>query len=76
MNMHFSMVHTVCHRGFLNISADEKSRRLFVAIGALRVKAPIFFVTFELIDRSLPGQFQKGLESFENKQFGENIMIN
>ena len=22
-------VHTVCHRGFLNISADEKSRRLF-----------------------------------------------
>ena len=29
------MVHTVCHRGLLNISADEKSRRL-VAIGALR----------------------------------------
>ena len=27
-------VHTVCHRGFLNISADET----FVAIGALRVK--------------------------------------
>ena len=22
-------VHTVCHRGFLNVSADEKSRRLF-----------------------------------------------
>ena len=38
-------VHTVCHRGFLNISADEKSRQfsrqekqtIFVAIGALRV---------------------------------------
>ena len=24
------MVHTVCHRGFLNISADEKSRRLLL----------------------------------------------
>ena len=23
-------VHTVCHRGFLNISADEKSRRLLL----------------------------------------------
>ena len=23
-------VHTVCYRGFLNISADEKSRRLFL----------------------------------------------
>ena len=31
-------VHTVCLRGFLNISVDEKSRRTFVAIGALRVK--------------------------------------
>ena len=30
-------VHPVCHRGFLNISADQKSRRL-VAIIALRVK--------------------------------------
>ena len=30
-------VHTVCHRGFLNISADEKSRRLF-AVEVLRVK--------------------------------------
>ena len=29
-------VHTVCHRGFLNILADE-----FVAIGALRVKISI-----------------------------------
>ena len=29
-------VHTVCHRVFLNISADEKCRRL--AISALRVK--------------------------------------
>ena len=25
-------VHTVCHRGFLNISADEKSRRLFLGL--------------------------------------------
>ena len=33
-------VHTVCRRGFLNISADEKSRRL-VGIGALRVKGPV-----------------------------------
>ena len=31
-------VHTVCQRGFLDISADKKSRRLFVAIGTLRVK--------------------------------------
>ena len=31
-------VHTVCSIGFLNISAEEKSRRLFFAIGALRVK--------------------------------------
>ena len=31
-------VHTVCHKGFLNISADEKSRRL-VKIGALKVKS-------------------------------------
>ena len=29
---------SVCHRGFLNISADEESRRL-VVIGALRVKS-------------------------------------
>ena len=28
-------VHTVCHRGFLNVSADEK-QTAFVAIGALR----------------------------------------
>ena len=25
-------VHTVCHRGFLNISADEKSRRLLLQL--------------------------------------------
>ena len=25
-------VHTVCHRGFLNISADEKSRRLLLCL--------------------------------------------
>ena len=25
--------HTVCHRGFLNISADEKSRRLLLRLG-------------------------------------------
>ena len=25
-------VHTVCHRGFLNISADEKSRRLLLTL--------------------------------------------
>ena len=24
------LAHTVCHRGFLNISADEKSRRLII----------------------------------------------
>ena len=24
--------HTVCHRGFLNISADEKSRRLLLQL--------------------------------------------
>ena len=30
-------VHIVCHRGFLNISADEK-QMTFVAIGALTVK--------------------------------------
>ena len=30
-------VHAVCHRGFLNISADEKNRRLFAADGASRV---------------------------------------
>ena len=36
-------IHTVCHRGFLNSSADEKSRRL-VAIGALRVNL-IFVVS-------------------------------
>ena len=29
-------VHTVCHRGILNISADDKSRPL-VAIGVIRV---------------------------------------
>ena len=29
-------VHTVCHRGFFNISADEKKQTTFVAIGALR----------------------------------------
>ena len=31
------LVHTVCHSGFLNISADEKSRQLLFLIGALRV---------------------------------------
>ena len=31
-------VHTVCHRGFLNISADEKKQTTFIAISALRVK--------------------------------------
>ena len=30
-------VHTVCHRGYLNISADKKKQTTFVAIGALRV---------------------------------------
>ena len=25
-------VHTVCHRGYLNISADEKSRRLLLQL--------------------------------------------
>ena len=30
-------VHTICHRGFLNIAADEKSRRLLLWL-ALRVK--------------------------------------
>ena len=30
-------VYTVCHRDFLNISADEKKQTNFVAIGALRV---------------------------------------
>ena len=25
-------VHTVCHRGFLNISADEKSRQLLLRL--------------------------------------------
>ena len=25
-------VHTVCHRGFLNISADEKSRRILLQL--------------------------------------------
>ena len=25
-------VHTICHRGFLNISADEKSRRLLLRL--------------------------------------------
>ena len=34
-------VHTVCHGGFLNISADEKKKqKTFVAIGTLRVKHP------------------------------------
>ena len=28
-------VHTVCHRGFLNISADEKSRRLLLRLAHL-----------------------------------------
>ena len=31
-------VHTVCHRGFLNISADEEKQTNFVAFGTLRVK--------------------------------------
>ena len=31
-------VHTVCHRGFLNISADEQRQRTFIATGALSVK--------------------------------------
>ena len=30
-------VHTVCHREFLNISADETKQTTFVAIGAFRV---------------------------------------
>ena len=29
-------VYTVCHRGFLNISADEEKQTTFVVIGALR----------------------------------------
>ena len=32
-------VHTVCHRGFLSISADKRVDDYFVVIGALRVKA-------------------------------------
>ena len=37
--------HTVCHRGFLNISADKKNPKqtTFVAIGALRVNKLIIF---------------------------------
>ena len=31
-------VHTVCHRGLLNISAEDKKQTTFVAIDALRVK--------------------------------------
>ena len=42
-------VHTVCHRGLLNISADEKSRRL-VAIGPLRVNL-IFLFQVQLPDK-------------------------
>ena len=32
-------VQTVCHKDFLNISADEKKQTTFVAIGAFRVNA-------------------------------------
>ena len=38
-------VHTVCHRGFINISADEKSRRLL-----LRVNIDLMFVIFQYKD--------------------------
>ena len=31
-------VHTVCHRGFLNISADEKSRRLLLRLAHYGLK--------------------------------------
>ena len=31
-------VHTVCHRGFLNISADKKSRQPLLGLVNLRVK--------------------------------------
>ena len=44
-------VHTIWHRGFFNISADEKKQTTFVAIGALRVndkgkENPINFILF------------------------------
>ena len=32
-------VHTVCHRGFLNISADEKSRQLLLRLAHLGLTA-------------------------------------
>ena len=37
-----SGVHTVCYRGFLNISADMKSRRLSLRLGQMPQSAAIF----------------------------------
>ena len=39
-----NLVHTVCHRGFLNISADEKSRRLLLRLAHLG-----FIFAFQII---------------------------
>ena len=33
-------VHSVCHKGFLNISADEKSRRLLLGLAHKGLKPP------------------------------------
>ena len=38
---------TVCHRRFLNISADKKKQKTFIAIGALRVKYKQILLTWQ-----------------------------
>ena len=44
------MVHAVCHRGFLNISTDEKSKRLLLRL-ALKLRAKSGFAIFNIVFR-------------------------
>ena len=58
-------VHNFCHRGFLNISADEKQTS-FVAIGALRVKVNYILVTQCQVSASGPKVLWFPKNSFRN----------
>ena len=59
------MGHTVCHRGFLNISADEKSRRLLLRLALYRLgKKKKCLVSGYPTDPNILGPTQTFLKTF------------
>ena len=45
-------VHTACHRGFINISADEKNRRLLLRLAHLGLLLFIDFSSLKTVEVS------------------------